>query len=207
MVRQIPLSVLGVPRSSGHSAGKTALRSIGVTNHYSEVQHHPPTAAAARKTLSGRSGPSRVRAVHQLDFFTPGIIPSSANFRKQMRHIPNFRYTARGRPQSRQRRTNRVLNFGGRCALMIFDLLAIVLTSWSETARDDGPCFFTRHRRRRNPPRRSSRRHSAGITLLGITARPLAPAEAHASSPLSSEHPNVSASRALRRRCRSWSPA
>ena len=42
---------------------------------------------------------------YQLAFLTPGITPSSARLRKQIRQIPNFRYTARGRPQIRHRRT------------------------------------------------------------------------------------------------------
>jgi hypothetical protein len=42
-----------------------------------------------------------------------------------MRQVPNFRYTARGRPHSMQRCTWRVENFGGRFAAAIFDLLAI----------------------------------------------------------------------------------
>jgi hypothetical protein len=33
--------------------------------------------------------------------------------RKQIRQMPNFRYTARGLPQLRQRRRKRVENFGG----------------------------------------------------------------------------------------------
>ena len=51
--------------------------------------------------------------------------PWSASFRKQMRQVPNLRYTARGRPHNMQRRTTRVLNFGGRLAAAIFDLLAM----------------------------------------------------------------------------------
>lgn len=43
-----------------------------------------------------------------------------------MRHVPNLRYTARGRPQSMHRRIVRVENFGGRLAAAIFDLLAMV---------------------------------------------------------------------------------
>jgi hypothetical protein len=43
---------------------------------------------------------------------TPGINPWSASLRKQIRQIPNFRYTARGRPHSRQRHLRRVVNFG-----------------------------------------------------------------------------------------------
>ncbi len=44
--------------------------------------------------------------------------------RKQIRHKPNLRYTERGLPQNLQRFSLRVLNFGGRLALAIFDLLA-----------------------------------------------------------------------------------
>src|SRR3990172_2911175 len=61
---------------------------------------------------------------YQLAIRTPGIFPWSANLRKQIRHKPNLRYTARGRPHRLQRDSARVLNFGGRLALAIFDLLA-----------------------------------------------------------------------------------
>src|SRR5262249_25469747 len=42
----------------------------------------------------------------------------------------NLRYTARGRPQSWQRFSRRVLNFGTLFALAIFDLLATELGPW-----------------------------------------------------------------------------
>ena len=45
-----------------------------------------------------------------------GNQPSSARLRKQIRQMPNLRYTARGRPQSLHRRSSRVENFGGRLA-------------------------------------------------------------------------------------------
>jgi hypothetical protein len=61
---------------------------------------------------------------YQLAFLTPGISPLSAKLRKQIRHTPNLRYTARGRPHSRQRDSRRVENFGVRIAFAIFDLLA-----------------------------------------------------------------------------------
>src|SRR6266567_1403907 len=54
-----------------------------------------------------------------------------------MRQRTNFLYTLRARPQTRQRRTLRVENFGFRAALMIIALLAIfsprslVPGSWS----------------------------------------------------------------------------
>ena len=41
-----------------------------------------------------------------------------------MRHKPNLRYTARGRPHNLQRRSCRDENFGSRLAFAIFDLLA-----------------------------------------------------------------------------------
>jgi len=59
---------------------------------------------------------------------TPGIFPWSANLRKQIRQRPNLRYTARGRPHRLQRDSARVLNFGFRLALAIFDLLATELS-------------------------------------------------------------------------------
>jgi hypothetical protein len=42
--------------------------------------------------------------------------------------MPNFRYTARGRPHIWQRRTRRVENFGVSLALATFDLLATGIT-------------------------------------------------------------------------------
>jgi hypothetical protein len=64
-------------------------------------------------------------STYQLAFRTPGISPLSANLRKQIRQMPNLRYTARGRPHKRHRLCRRVENFGGRFALMIFALLAM----------------------------------------------------------------------------------
>ncbi len=46
-----------------------------------------------------------------------------------MRQMPNLRYTARGRPHSRQRHLRRVLNLGVLSDLAIFDLLATGLGS------------------------------------------------------------------------------
>ena len=61
---------------------------------------------------------------YQLALRTPGINPWSANLRKQIRQMPNLRYTARARPQSLQRRLSRVVNFGVRFILANFALLA-----------------------------------------------------------------------------------
>ena len=67
----------------------------------------------------------RCGSSYQLAFLTPGIIPWSANFRKQIRHRPNFRYTARGRPHIWQRRRSLVENLGFCFAFAILDVLAI----------------------------------------------------------------------------------
>src|SRR5450759_1580374 len=50
---------------------------------------------------------------YQEDFVIPGIRPLWASSRRQMRQIPNLRYTECGRPQRLQRVYARVLNFGG----------------------------------------------------------------------------------------------
>ncbi len=61
---------------------------------------------------------------YQLAFRTPGIMPESANLRKQILQTPNLRSTARGRPHSWQRLSIRELNFGFLFAFAILDLLA-----------------------------------------------------------------------------------
>jgi len=78
-------------------------------------------------------------SLYQLAFFTPGITPWSANSRKQIRQMPNLRYTARGRPQILHRRSSRDENFGLRSALAIFDLLAMRILEKSSAARDLPP--------------------------------------------------------------------
>ena len=65
-------------------------------------------------------------ADYQLAFLTPGIRPSRAKLRKQIRQIWNLRYTARGRPQSWHRRSMRLLNFGFLAAFAMWALLAIL---------------------------------------------------------------------------------
>jgi hypothetical protein len=61
---------------------------------------------------------------HQLDLVTPGTRPSAAMVRKQIRHIPNLRMYARGRPQIRQRLRNRTPNFGACFQRSIADFFA-----------------------------------------------------------------------------------
>src|SRR3954454_3140408 len=62
---------------------------------------------------------------YQLDFVMPGMKPLCASWRRHRRQMPNLRYTARGRPQRRQRECARVLYFGVRCEATILDVLAI----------------------------------------------------------------------------------
>src|SRR4051794_8868982 len=55
----------------------------------------------------------------------PGMRPWCASSRRQMRQMPNLRYTARGRPQRRQREWARVGYFGGRAWRTLWDVLAM----------------------------------------------------------------------------------
>jgi hypothetical protein len=58
-----------------------------------------------------------------------------------MRHKPNLRYTARGRPQIWQRRRNLVENFGFCFALASFDALAIFQLSPFQVSLFSGRCL------------------------------------------------------------------
>ena len=57
----------------------------------------------------------------------PGIWPSRASSRKQMRHRLNVRIKPRGRPHLKQRRTVRLENFGVLFAFAMSDFFAIKL--------------------------------------------------------------------------------
>src|ERR1044072_2831539 len=54
----------------------------------------------------------------------PGMKPLCASSRRQMRHTPNLRYTARLRPQRRHRVYSRVLYLDPRCWRTFWDVLA-----------------------------------------------------------------------------------
>jgi hypothetical protein len=75
-------------------------------------------------SISATGSETLIALSYQLDFVTPGIIPSLASFRKQTLHIWNFRMYPRGRPHTRHRFTRRVEYFGVRCALIINDFFA-----------------------------------------------------------------------------------
>jgi hypothetical protein len=61
---------------------------------------------------------------YQLALRTPGIRPALARSRKQMRQMPNLRYTARARPHSLQRRFIRIRSRGATLILSGVRLLA-----------------------------------------------------------------------------------
>ncbi|KKW10262.1 MAG: hypothetical protein UY50_C0040G0007 [Parcubacteria group bacterium GW2011_GWA2_49_9] len=65
------------------------------------------------------------RSHYQLDFLTPGIIPSLAYSRKQIRQSPKSRIKARLRPQRKQRRTMRELNLGFLSARALVEVFAM----------------------------------------------------------------------------------
>ena len=83
-----------------------------------------PTREAFCRRIS-RSEIGSVTINYQDDLRTPGIRPSLAASLKQARHIPKSRIKARLRPQRKQRRTTRDLNFGGRFERATVDFLAI----------------------------------------------------------------------------------
>src|SRR4051794_30364322 len=68
-------------------------------------------------------------AAYQLDLRTPGSSPAWAISRRQIRHRPNLRKTACGRPHRWQRVYPRTANFGLRAALLISAFLAICCLS------------------------------------------------------------------------------
>jgi hypothetical protein len=65
----------------------------------------------------------------------PGIAPSWASSRRQIRQSPKRRYTALGRPQRLQRLYRRVLYFCGRAAFAIKLFFAIYAPSVSLKGR------------------------------------------------------------------------
>jgi hypothetical protein len=57
----------------------------------------------ALRMRASMSATGSVSIGYQLDFVMPGITPWWASSRRQIRHRPNLRKTARGRPQRLQR--------------------------------------------------------------------------------------------------------
>src|SRR5579883_2774663 len=77
------------------------------------------------KALRPGVRPLNSRLDYQLDFVTPGSSPRKARSRKQIRHRPNLRIYARGRPQTLQRLCCCTLNLGLRFAFTIIEIFAI----------------------------------------------------------------------------------
>jgi hypothetical protein len=69
---------------------RLAERSRGVVDRRVSSKVSESGTGQAAAVSAGRSGNSR-EAAYQLAFFTPGIRPRLARFRKQIRQIPNFR--------------------------------------------------------------------------------------------------------------------
>src|SRR5215210_2552954 len=135
-------------RPRGWHLGLLVQRLVGVTN--------------ARQHVCDRVGLHLARS-YQLDFVMPGICPLCASSRRQIRHKPNFRYTARGRPQRRQREYCRTLKRGGRCCLLTRAFLATYWVSCSAKGRPR--------------PRRSASACSSVLADVVIaTSRPRIPA-------------------------------
>src|SRR3989344_6478003 len=77
-----------------------------------------PYFAALRLRRYGRSH-------YHDDFLTPGIMPSFAYSRKQIRQSPKSRIKARFLPQRKQRRTMRELNLGFLSARALVEVFAM----------------------------------------------------------------------------------
>src|SRR5262245_48920022 len=89
-------------------------------SRFSTGHRWPARATTAR----GRMSSVLIRA-YQLDFVTPGIWPSSARLRKQIRHNSNLRRYPRDLPQLLQRVYALTANFGFFSDLTIQDVLAM----------------------------------------------------------------------------------
>src|SRR5215469_12941980 len=83
----------------GHRHGLVALLTVVSSSDLRRGRWAP---AAPRLVVGAALACARVALVtggYQLDFVMPGSSPRCAMVRKQIRHSPNRRYTARGRPQ------------------------------------------------------------------------------------------------------------
>ena len=115
------------------------------------------SVGAGRAQVGRCGGRGRARLVrswspaagYQLDLVMPGSSPRCAIVRKQIRHRPNLRYTARGRPQREHLVYARTSNFGLRFALAIRLFFATRQLSLNG-----------------NPSRRSSERPSSSLVAV-----------------------------------------
>src|SRR3989338_10114209 len=98
---------------------------IFILENGSDTEGLPTRDAFWRRTSRSEIGSFTIN--YQDDLRMPGIRPSLAASRKHARHIPKSRIKARLRPQRKQRRTTRDLNFGGLLERATVDFLAIVL--------------------------------------------------------------------------------
>ncbi|TSC95289.1 MAG: hypothetical protein Athens101428_17 [Candidatus Berkelbacteria bacterium Athens1014_28] len=83
---------------------------------------------------------------YQLDLTTPGMSPREANSRKQIRQRPNFLRKARLRPQTRQRLTILLENFGLLSDFTTCDFFAILFlcaffSKWNSKKFEEMSCF------------------------------------------------------------------
>ena len=91
--------------------------------------------------------------------------------RRQMRHRPNLRNTALGRPQRRHRVYARTLNFGLRCCFSISAFFAMVLTiscsEWEAEGDEERPAFVVGAGGGHDGDVHASRRVDAVVVDLG----------------------------------------
>src|SRR3954454_17643546 len=94
---RVVVRLVGVAQTSEHVCDRVSHR------HGREALSPPWFRACTSGTTCSDRWLNRMRSDYQLDLVIPGSSPRCAISRRQMRHRPNFRYTARGRPQRWQR--------------------------------------------------------------------------------------------------------
>src|SRR3954468_3755002 len=94
---RVVVRLVGVAQTSKHVCDRVSHR------HGREALSPPWFRACTSGTTCSDRWLNRMRSDYQLDLVIPGSSPRCAISRRQMRHRPNFRYTARGRPQRWQR--------------------------------------------------------------------------------------------------------
>jgi len=133
-------SVKSSPRVLPDWNGVTRLDCSGGTN---SLLHRVPLRRLVHRVLfcirdfdiQKSESRNRGQSHYHEDFLTPGIMPSFAYSRKQMRHSPKSRIKPRLRPHLKQRRTILVLNLGFLRARAFVDVFAI---KGVETAKNYG---------------------------------------------------------------------
>src|SRR3954447_9117481 len=114
------LSGLGVSRTWRWASRRSVVRRLGTGAAPLQGRRRPRPGSHPELAKGGEDG-----VLYQLDLLTPGSSPAWAISRRQIRHRPNLRKTACGRPHRWQRVYPRTAHLGVRAALLTRAFLAI----------------------------------------------------------------------------------